>query len=90
MTALAASRSAETLSETIFDVEGMTCPSCALGIQATISRREGVTVVEVNYDDKSARVLFDPAKVSTDDLIASFKELGYEATPQSGEDGARG
>lgn len=67
-----------------FAIEGMTCPSCALGIQATMSRREGVKEVEVNYDDKNARVLFDPAKVSAGDLIASFKELGYEATPQSG------
>ena len=67
-----------------FAIEGMTCPSCALGIQATISRREGVKDIEVSYDDGSARVWFDPTKVSADDLIASFKELGYEATPESG------
>ncbi|MEX2303298.1 MAG: copper ion binding protein [Bryobacterales bacterium] len=67
-----------------YDVEGMTCSSCALGIQATLSRREGVKEIQVLYDEKTAHVVFDPAIVTAEQLSKAFEELGYRVTPKVG------
>lgn len=66
--------------EVVFNVEGMTCASCAAGIQATLARRAGVEGVEVSYDKKTARVAYDPSEITERQLVSAFQELGYIAT----------
>ena len=63
--------------EIVFAVEGMTCASCAAGIQATLARRTGVEGIEVSYDDKTARVAYDPSEITEQQLVLAFQELGY-------------
>jgi len=63
------------------DVEGMTCEGCAAGIEATLSRRAGVTKIEASYENSAARVWFDPARIKEQELIQAFEELGYKARP---------
>ena len=72
------------LEQITYNVEGMTCSSCALGIQATLSRREGVKKIQVLYDEKTAHVVFDPAIVTAEQLSKAFEELGYKVTPKVG------
>ena len=72
------------LDQVLYRVEGMTCSSCALGIQAALARREGVKEIEVLYDDKTARVDFDPTAISGEQLSAAFEELGYKVFPKNG------
>jgi copper chaperone CopZ len=67
-----------------FHVEGMTCAGCALGIQAALSRREGVKEIQVLYDEKTAHVVFDPAIITAEQLSKAFEELGYKVTPRVG------
>lgn len=66
--------------EVVFNVEGMTCASCAAGIQATLARRAGVDGIEVSYDKKTARVAYDPSEITERQLVSAFQELGYTAT----------
>jgi Cu+-exporting ATPase len=68
-----------------YNVEGMTCASCAVGIQATLSRRQGVKEIRVLYDAKEAHVVFDPAIVTPEQLSKAFEKLGYPVTPKVGE-----
>ena len=63
--------------EVVFNVEGMTCASCAAGIQATLARRSGVEGIKVSYDDKTARVAYDPSEITEQQLVSAFQELGY-------------
>jgi copper ion binding protein len=73
------------LEQITYNVEGMTCSSCALGIQATLSRREGVKKIQVLYDEKIAHIVFDPAIITIEQLSKAFEELGYKVKPnQSG------
>ncbi len=72
------------LKRVTYNVEGMTCSSCALGIQATLSRRQGVKEIKVLYDEKTAHIVFDPAVLTTEQLSKAFEELGYRATLKSG------
>ncbi len=64
-------------SEVVFNVEGMTCASCAAGIQATLAHRAGVEGIEVSYGEKTARVAYDPSQITEQQLVSAFQELGY-------------
>ncbi len=63
----------------IFDVEGMTCASCALRIERVLSRQEGVAAAAVSFAGQEARVETLPgADVAA--LEAAVARIGYKAT----------
>ena len=68
--------------QVLFTVEGMTCAGCAVSVQATLEQKPGVTSVEVNFDDKTARVKYDASRVSIGKLLTAIRDLGFTATPQ--------
>jgi copper-transporting P-type ATPase V len=73
----------DTLDRT-FDVEGMTCASCAIRIERILSRQEGVEQAIVNFAGSEARVVAAP-EVDTDRLVQAVRKIGYdmhEATPE--------
>ena len=78
-TVLAASKG-EGKAVAVFAVEGMTCAGCAAGVKATLEGEEGVASAEVDYEKASARIRFDPASTSVEQLIAAIGEMGYTAT----------
>lgn len=83
--AFAAGKSDET-AVSVFSVEGMTCPACAAGIKATLERRRGVKLAEVDSEQATARIRFDHSQISAETLIAAIGELGFTAKlkePQS-------
>ena len=61
----------------IFDVEGMTCSTCALRIERILGRQEGVSEATVNFAGMEARaVIDDSADVAA--LLAAVEKIGYE------------
>ena len=62
-----------------FPVEGMTCASCVNRITRYLRNVDGVEDANVNLASESATVRFDPARVSTPDLIAAVDAAGYVA-----------
>lgn len=61
-------------------VEGMTCGGCTLATRKALERLKGVTKAEVSYERKTAVVVFDPAKVTTAQMIQAVATLKYTAT----------
>jgi Cu+-exporting ATPase len=59
-------------------VSGMTCASCAARIEKKLSRVDGVTA-SVNFATETARVSYDPAVVTTEDLLGVVAATGYSA-----------
>jgi len=59
-------------------LEGMTCSSCANRIERKLNKVDGVQAT-VNYATEKAAVSFDPAQVSTDDLVGAVEAAGYKA-----------
>jgi cation-transporting ATPase V/Cu+-exporting ATPase len=61
----------------VFDVEGMTCASCAVRVERVLSRQPGVDNASVNFAGGRARVR---ASASTDptDLKAAVQKIGYD------------
>ncbi len=64
-----------------FDVQGMTCASCAVRIERVLGRQEGVEEAAVNFAGQQARAVVDPNLVDVALLQASIDKIGYEITP---------
>ncbi len=63
----------------VFDVEGMTCASCALRIERVLSRQDGVAAAVVSFAGQEARVEALPG-ADVAGLEAAVSRIGYKAT----------
>jgi len=61
-------------------IAGMTCAACQSHVERALRSTAGVSEASVNLMTNTARVSFDPAIAKTEDLIASVREAGYDAT----------
>jgi cation-transporting ATPase V/Cu+-exporting ATPase len=67
--------------ETItFDVEGMTCATCALRIERILGRQEGVAGAVVNFAVMEAKAVVAP-DTDVAALVAAVDKIGYEIRP---------
>lgn len=61
-------------------IDGMTCGGCAIAARKMLGRLDGVVKADVSYETQIATVLYDPARVKVEQMIAAVKKLGYTAT----------
>jgi heavy metal translocating P-type ATPase len=66
--------------EITFDVEGMTCASCALRIERILSKQEGVESAVVNFAGQEARATIAPG-TDVGALQAAIEKIGYAINP---------
>lgn len=66
-----------------FAIEKMTCAACPITVRAAMQGVDGVTSVSVDFDAKTATVVFDAAQTSTAQIGAASGDAGYPATPIS-------
>lgn len=66
-----------------FAVEKMTCATCPITVRLAMQRVEGVKSVTVDFEAKTATVVFDPAVTTPDQIGAASADAGYPATPSS-------
>jgi len=59
-------------------IKGMHCVSCAMIIEKTLLKEDGVKSCQVNYATEKLKVEFDDSKVSLKDLGKKIEPLGYE------------
>ncbi len=60
-----------------YKIKGMHCASCASIIEGTFKKIEGVESVQVNYATESAKMSFDPSKITLETLSKKIEPLGY-------------
>src|SRR5437764_14981545 len=72
-------------------IEGMTCASCAVRIQRTLSRQDGVGEARVNFATRHATVAYDASRTDLGRLEGVVARLGYQAMPlrRADEEGGR-
>ncbi|MEA1902375.1 MAG: heavy metal translocating P-type ATPase [Actinomycetota bacterium] len=76
-------------SETIrFDVDGMTCATCAVRIERVLAKQDGVEAAVVNLAGASAQVRIDPG-ADPEALAAAVERIGYELQKRDPEDQPR-
>ena len=73
----------------LFDVEGMTCASCAVRIERVLGKQEGVESAAVNFAGQEARAVVDPDLVDVTLLQAAIDKIGYDIAPMSEGDDRR-
>ena len=59
-------------------ISGMTCATCAVNIEDSLSKIKDVSKAQVNFGTDTAHVEFDPKKVTLADLENAVKQAGYE------------
>lgn len=77
-----ATEAAPVLAEVTFDVPDMTCALCPVIVKAAMSKVEGVQSVEVNFDARTAHVIFDPALADAAAISSASEQAGYPAIAQ--------
>jgi mercuric ion binding protein len=61
-------------------VPGMTCAACPITVKKAISKVEGVSKIEVKFDQREAVVTFDDAKTSVQKLTKVTEDAGYPSS----------
>ncbi len=85
-----ASGTAAGLRQVVLSVPGMTCAACPITVRKALEGVDGVSRAMVDFDSKTAVVLFDPARTSIDALLAATAAAGYPATVAETEPGKGG
>lgn len=64
-------------------VRGMTCTSCEVHIESSLKKLSGVFAVRASYSDASAKIEYDPGKITRDQLVSAINDAGYSVGPVS-------
>lgn len=60
-------------------IEGMTCGSCASRVTKALKALDGVVDVDVTVEPGEAKVGYDDAKITPDEMVEVINGLGYKA-----------
>jgi mercuric ion binding protein len=61
-------------------VPDMTCAACPITVKKALSRVEGVSKTEVDFEKREAVVTFDDTKASVQKLTRATANAGYPST----------
>ncbi|NWG39554.1 MAG: mercury resistance system periplasmic binding protein MerP [Hydrogenophilaceae bacterium] len=61
-------------------VPGMNCAACPITVKKALTKVSGVSTIDVNLDQREARVTFDDAKANVEALTRATKDAGYPST----------
>ena len=68
-----------------FPVSGMSCVSCAMGVEKRLGTLSGVRSAAVNFADKSVMVEFEGDIISPLKLKQSLQEIGFDMIIEEGD-----
>jgi copper chaperone CopZ len=84
--------------ETTVEAEGMYCINCEARVESALGGLKGVQSVTADHDSETAKVVYDPAKVAPEDMVATIDNQtaysggtpGQEAGDSDGAQGSSG
>ena len=76
---VSAAQAASSEQTATFDVPGMTCALCPVTVRKSMESVEGVRLVTVDFDARTATVVFDPSEASIDSIATASENAGYPA-----------
>lgn len=65
-----------------FNIDGMSCASCARAIERSLSKVEGISEASVNLATEKLSVAYDPAKVTEARIVEVVDFAGFTATKE--------
>ena len=66
------------MKKAVMQLETLTCPTCIKKVEGALSKVGGVETVQVLFNASKAKIDFDDAKVSSDQLKDVVEKLGYD------------
>ncbi|MGC1121987.1 MAG: cation transporter [Candidatus Methanofastidiosia archaeon] len=67
----------EPLVSKVVTINGMHCSNCRRLIESKIGLCKGVKSVKVNLAENDALIIFDPEKITLDEIVSEITSLGY-------------
>jgi Cu+-exporting ATPase len=64
--------------QVILPVTGMTCANCVATIERNVKKLDGVSTAAVNLASERATVVYDPARLNVDGIVARVRKAGYD------------
>lgn len=71
--------------EVTMQITGMTCAACSTRIEKVLNKMDGVEQANVNLAVETAKVQFDPNKITVADLESRVEKLGYGVISEKAE-----
>ncbi|MBA4368965.1 MAG: cation-transporting ATPase PacS, partial [Desulfobacterium sp.] len=66
-------------------ITGMSCANCALNIERSVRKLDGVQDVSVNFAAEQAMIRLDPKQIRINEVIHRIQEAGYNVPKHRGE-----
>jgi Cu2+-exporting ATPase len=66
-------------------LEGITCAACVWLNEQHVASQPGVSLVEINYATRRARVRWDEQQIKLSGILAAIQAIGYRAYPYDAE-----
>lgn len=63
-----------------FAIRNMTCAMCPITVRTAMEHVDGVKSVQVDFNAKTATVVFDPSRTTPKAIAAASTNAGYPAT----------
>lgn len=64
--------------ETLFNVNGMSCPHCKGAVEKAIKGMTGISDAVVNLEKGHVTVIFDESQVTVDQIKEAVRKAGYQ------------
>jgi len=71
------------MKKVIFDIAGMRCDACDVGIEIVLGKKKGVKRAKVSFDERMAIVEYDSAMLTALDIAKAMNDIVYVATARS-------
>jgi copper chaperone len=65
------------MTETRFEVTGMSCGHCKAAVEGELNKLSGVKMANADIERGTVEVAYDGGKVTTEDLKGAIEEAGY-------------
>ncbi|VAX17729.1 hypothetical protein MNBD_NITROSPINAE02-517 [hydrothermal vent metagenome] len=75
--------------QAILEVSNLTCVSCAIPVRRSLEKLDGVESAKVTMNPPQAIVLYDPARITPDELTVATTKAGYPSSVEKREMASR-
>ena len=65
-----------------YRIEGFTCVTCAVGLDALLKDRKGIVRSKSSYPERTAEIDYNPDLVNEEQIKSFIQELGFTAKSQ--------
>nr|WP_172198765.1 heavy-metal-associated domain-containing protein [Saccharibacillus qingshengii] len=65
------------MTQAIFQLEPLGCPSCIQKIETMLKRTAGVESATVLFHASKVKTVFDPKRIAADEIRTRIERLGY-------------